>query len=136
MRAYREVLLMASRLAIATTALSCDDGAPAPIPMDGGSILQINGLIDHCPMIESIGISPSVVTVGKPSMVSATASDQDAGDVLSFAWSTGNGSFSAPTAASSSYTCSTPGTPTVTLEVSDGRCLSRSAIAVVCVPGG
>jgi hypothetical protein len=129
------MLLVATGLALTTTALSCDDGAPRPTPMDGGSILQISGLIDHCPVIQSIGISPSVVTVGKPSMLSATASDQDAGDVLTFTWSTGNGSFSAPTAASSSYTCATPGTPTVTLDVSDGRCLSRSAIAVICVSG-
>jgi hypothetical protein len=129
------MLLVATGLALTTTALSCDDGAPRPAPMDGGSILQINGLIDHCPVIQSIGISPSVVTVGKSSTLSATASDQDAGDVLTFTWSTGNGSFSAPTAASSSYTCATPGTPTVTLDVSDGRCLSRSAIAVICVSG-
>jgi hypothetical protein len=129
------MLLVATGLALTTTALSCDDGLPRPTPMDGGSILQISGLIDHCPVIQSIGISPSVVTVGKPSMLSATASDQDAGDVLTFTWSTGNGSFSAPTAASSSYTCATPGTPTVTLDVSDGRCLSRSAIAVICVSG-
>lgn len=135
MPAFRDALFasgLAFAAAAAAGALACDGGAPAPAPSDGGNVLQINGLIDHCPVIQSIGVSPSLVTVGKPAMVSAIATDQDVGDVLSFVWTTGNGTFTTPEQATTSYTCATPGMPTVTLDVSDGRCLSRSAVAVTC----
>ena len=123
--------LLSTAFSLAAAGLACDGGGPAPVPVDGG-VLQISGLIDHCPVIQSVGVSPSVVTVGVPAMVSAIATDQDMGDVLTYAWSSGNGSFADPTHPGSAYTCAAPGMPTVSVDVSDGRCLTRAALAVAC----
>jgi hypothetical protein len=132
MRWFQEPLL--PPVLALTLALACDDGAPPPGPKDGSTTLQINGLIDHCPDIQSMGVSPSVVRVGAPALVTVMASDPDADDVLTYTWTTGNGAFANPTRSATSYSCAAAGMPSLSVKVSDGQCDSRASIAVTCEP--
>ena len=73
-----------------------------------------------CATWGSVSVSPSETTLGHsvwPASATATAVNPAA---LTYAWSAPSGTFSAPTAASTSYTCATQGVVTLTLTVGDG----------------
>ncbi|HEX3762123.1 MAG TPA: PKD domain-containing protein [Kofleriaceae bacterium] len=101
-----------------------------------GSVL-VNGKLNICPSIDGIGANPAEVEVGGTIALTAAAHDSDAGpSPLSFGWTTTSGTLSDPTARNPTFTCTTPGTATVRLTVSDGdpaaSCADTSVAQVTC----
>jgi phospholipase C len=99
-----------------------------------GSV-SVNGVLNECPSVTAVSALPSQVLTGGSLSVSGAASDPDSGpSALSFKWTSTSGTFSAPTSASTSFTCTTPGTATLTLTASDGDhgCDTSSTVQVTC----
>lgn len=97
-----------------------------PIVADGGlgSVVITGTLVsgDNCPTLTAWAISPETAAAnGGQIDVSATAADADTGDVLTYAWSAVAGSFAAPAATSTTYTCGAAGAQTLHLSVSDNH---------------
>jgi phospholipase C len=68
---------------------------------------------------------PTEVIVGNPIAVTATGTGPNPG-ALSYAWSAPSGTFSAPNSQVSNFTCSTAGTVTLTVTLTDGAVPSGS----------
>ena len=103
-------------------------------PAGTGSV-QINGTVNVCPVVDGIGANPGEVMVGFSSALSATAHDSDARPAaLTYAWSASSGTLSGGTTASPTLLCTTAGTSTVTLTVSDGDCTDTGTVSVICSP--
>jgi hypothetical protein len=99
---------------IVTDLLQCN----APLSEAGSA--AINASTYNCAAIASVSESPSEVTVGGSVSFSATATGASAPGVT-YGWSAPSGSFSAPAAASTTFTCNGAGTVPVTLTVGDGN---------------
>jgi hypothetical protein len=80
---------------------------------------QINAPLYDCAAWNAVSVSPSEVLVGGSVALTATATAVNPAAVT-YAWSAPSGSFSAAGAASTSFTCTTPGVVTLTLTVGDG----------------
>jgi PKD domain len=78
-------------------------------------------VINVCPQIQGYLVSPVDVVVGEAVHMTASATD-DNGDILSFQWTANQGVFTAAGSPNTDFRCSTAGTATVTLIVSDGKC--------------
>jgi hypothetical protein len=85
---------------------------------DAGSA-AINGQTFACASAGGVSASPSEATLGNSVSLTATATGPNPG-VITYAWSAPSGTFSAPTGASTNFTCTMPGPVTVTLTVADG----------------
>jgi hypothetical protein len=85
---------------------------------EAGSV-QVGAPLYNCAAAGSVSVSPSEAATGTPISLIATATGVDP-SAITYAWSAPSGSFSAPSAASTNFTCSTPGTVTLTLTVGDG----------------
>ncbi|HET7543205.1 MAG TPA: hypothetical protein VFK05_25200 [Polyangiaceae bacterium] len=101
-----------------------------------GSVL-VTGALNVCPTIDSLSASPTEVAVGGTVSLSAAAHDSDAApSALSFGWTTSAGSLSSASAQNPTFTCSAPGTATVTLSVSDGdpaaSCVDAQTVQITC----
>ena len=98
----------------------------------GGSVPFKNAV----PVIDSLVLSSTNVVPGATVMAKVTAHDPNAGDTIAFAWSTSPtaGSFSAPTAATTTWTAPpTEGDQTLVLTVKDNHGASTSASIIVHV---
>jgi hypothetical protein len=120
----------AHQTAVATLALSCHQAAT------NGS-LQVNGVINICPVADGISANPAQVAVGSSIALSASAHDSDNGpSALAYSWTASSGTFSDPTSATPTFTCTAPGTVTLTLSVSDGdtaaNCADSTTASVTC----
>jgi hypothetical protein len=73
----------------------------------------------NCAAWSSLSVIPSEIVVGNSVTLVGGAIGANAA-ALGYAWSAPSGSFSAPTSASTNFTCMTAGVVTVTLTVSDG----------------
>jgi hypothetical protein len=113
----------------------------SPSPVDAGSA-TISGQTFNCGVVNGIAASPSETTLGASVSLQGTAVGADPGR-LTYAWSAPSGTFSAPTAAATSFTCTAPGPVSVTLTVSDGPvpdggtcnpALSSSTVTITCDP--
>ncbi|MEI9948829.1 MAG: hypothetical protein WDO74_07550 [Pseudomonadota bacterium] len=101
-----------------------------------GSV-AVAGALNLCPTIDSLSANPSEVQVGSTVSLLAAAHDSDAGpSALSFAWTTSAGTLSSATAQNPTFTCTTPGTATVTLSVADGdpaaSCADTLSAQITC----
>jgi hypothetical protein len=106
--------VLARKTTAVTVALACHE-APHT-----GSVL-VSGKLNVCPSIDGIDTNPAEVQVGGTIALAATAHDSDAGpNPLTFAWSASAGTLSSATVQSPQFTCTAPGSATVTLTVSDG----------------
>ncbi|MEH3053901.1 MAG: PKD domain-containing protein [Patulibacter minatonensis] len=77
------------------------------------------------PVISAVTVNPASPVAKMAATVSATASDADAGDTLTYAWDlNGDGVYSDLDGASGSYTWNTSGPQTVRLKVTDSRGVS------------
>ncbi len=97
--------------------------------------ITINGDFNVCPKLTSTVVTPVTVGVGDSARLSASARDAD-GDVITFSWSAGDGTFSAPSADSTTYRCASPGTKVLTVSVTDGPargCTRSATTSVQCV---
>lgn len=98
-----------------------------------GSIV-VNSSLNACPGFTSIVVAPTSVDVGGTITVGATASDTDAADMLTFAWSAPSGTFAAANQANTTYACTPGGPRELTVKVSDGKCDDTFTVPVNCVP--
>jgi hypothetical protein len=110
----------------ATFAVTAHSTATVSVPMTcheaphTGSVM-VSGQLNVCPTIDGLGATPAEVQVGGSVALAASAHDSDAGpSPLTFAWQTSSGTLSDPTAQNPTLTCTTAGTATVSLKVSDG----------------
>ena len=91
---------------------------------------------DRCPSITSALAAPVQTSVGGTVGVSATASDPDRGETVSFRWSPA-AHFANPSSAVTSYVCPAAGRQTLTLTVADSRlptpCSAKTTLTVDCV---
>ena len=91
---------------------------------------------DKCPSITSAVAAPVQTSVGGTVGVSATASDPDRGETVSFSWSPA-AHFANPSSAVTSYVCPAAGRQTLTLTVADSRrpnpCSAKTTLTVDCV---
>jgi hypothetical protein len=103
------------------------------------SLQQVNApppFLNEAPVLDSLVASSTStsVTAGSSLSLVATAHDPNAGDTLSYAWSATAGSFSAPSAASTSWTApASTGIQTLTLTLTDSKGLSFSVSLAVNV---
>jgi alpha-tubulin suppressor-like RCC1 family protein len=106
------------------------------LTVDGN--IAINGSFNVCPKVGYTTASPVTVAIGSSTDLVATARDRD-GDPLSYAWTASDGTFSAPTALNTLYTCASAGAKTLTFSASDGPsrgCTRSSTVSITCVGGG
>jgi hypothetical protein len=106
-------------------------------PTKFGSI-GVSGALNVCPVIDSIGSSPSEVFVGGSLVLSGLAHDTDGGPVaLTYQWTvapSGVGTLDNASAQNPVFTCASAGTASATLTVSDGdaACVDSQTIPVTC----
>ncbi|KFE67348.1 High-affinity leucine-specific transport system, periplasmic binding protein LivK [Hyalangium minutum] len=83
---------------------------------------------NEAPVIDSLVASSTSVQAGSALSLTATVHDPNAGDTLTLAWTASGGTFTAPTATSTSWTApSSAGVQTLTLTVTDSQ---GAAVAV------
>jgi hypothetical protein len=99
-----------------------------------GSV-TIHGTFDNCPVLTSRVATPSSAVVGDQIALKAIGADLD-GDALMFGWvaSAPIGSFDAADVAQPMFTCTKPGTATLTVSVDDGTCSDQGTLSVTCLP--
>src|SRR5262245_5662524 len=124
--------VLPGKIAAATVLMTCHEEKRT------GSVL-VDGRLNICPTIDSVGASPAEVQVGSSVALSAAAHDSDAGpSPLSFGWTASDGSFSDPAAQRPTFRCTNPGTVTLHLTVSDGdpaaSCADTATAQVICTP--
>ncbi len=96
-----------------SVALQCSSPAS-----EAGSAL-VNGTTFNCAAWNSAAASPAEAIVGNSVNLSATATGPNPAG-LTYAWTASSGTLSTPTSSTSQFTCTTPGTATITLTVGDG----------------
>jgi hypothetical protein len=109
-------------------------------PSQNGSVF-VNGALNACPLIDSLGASPSEVFVGSSIGLTGLAHDTDsAPSPLAYHWTTSGGTLSSASTQNPSLTCMSAGAVTVTLTVTDGDngpgCPDTQSITVTCSSGG
>jgi hypothetical protein len=113
--------------------LSCGDNAAESGEVD----VALNIVAaDHCLSITSAVAAPAQTSVGETVGVSATASDPDRGDAVSFTWSP-SARFANPSSAVTTYSCATAGRQTLTLTIADSHrptpCTANVTLEVDCL---
>lgn len=94
--------------------------------------LDVNGQFNVCPDAELATCSPTRTSVGEPVALSAKGSDPD-GDAVVISWRASSGTFSSATGTSTQYTCTRPGTHTLSFTVDDGRgCKDKHEFTLFC----
>jgi len=76
---------------------------------------------NHAPVILSIAANPSSIDINQTSTITCTASDEDAGDTLTYTWTKTGGTITGSGSAIIWTAPSTEGTYTITCTVSDGE---------------
>ena len=95
---------------------------------------------DKCASITSAVADPAQTSVGGAIGVSATASDPDRSDAITFSWSPA-ANFANPRTALTSYRCTAVGRQILTLTMTDSRrpipCTTNAMLQIDCVaPSG
>ncbi len=134
----------AGAAAMVSVTLTCPGGALTTPNQNQGSVVVTGNFVqtgDICPLLTSWVASP-LQTSGPGGVidVSASATDANASDVLTYLWTAApGGSFGSPTSTTTTYSCPavTPGTSvteTLTFTVNDGAgCTAAISIPVTCV---
>jgi hypothetical protein len=104
-----------------------------------GSI-NVNGSINICPQIDELSANPDTVAVGSSIALTGVAHDADnAPSSLSYQWTASPGTLTT-TGSTATFTCTAPGSATITLSVSDGdtnpTCADVLTTTVNCTAGG
>lgn len=120
----------AGATAAVTVHLTCHVAAPT------GS-LAVNGNINVCPNLESVGANPAEVVVGQGIALAVGADDPDRGpSPLAYHWTVGSGALDAAASPSPTFTCLRPGPVTITVAVSDGDpspdCAVSGSVQINC----
>lgn len=102
------------------------------VPRNTGNV-SIRGTANVCPVVDSIAVLPASIPIGASAFVSATARDLDgAPAALTYSWSSQHGSFTGPSSAASSFTCTAIGSGTLTLTVRDSECEDALSADITC----
>ncbi|MES1165261.1 MAG: PKD domain-containing protein, partial [Verrucomicrobiota bacterium] len=122
--------VVAHQVASVAVHLSCQQASHT------GSVL-VNGTLNVCPTIDGTGASPAEVLVGSAIGVSAQAHDADNGpSPLAYQWTASSGVLTDASSPNPRFTCTAPGTVTLTLTVSDGdpaaTCGDTTTMTVNC----
>jgi len=107
-------------------------GQAGPLTIASGSTVSVAILLQQvnrpppyqnvAPTIDSVVVSANQVSPGGTITLTATAHDENPGDTITFAWTATAGSFSAPSAAATSWVApSTEGVQVLHLEVTDSK---------------
>jgi N-acetylneuraminic acid mutarotase len=92
---------------------------------------------NEAPLLSSLVASTTTVQTGGSVSLTATATDPNTGDTLTFAWTSTAGTFSAPTASATSWTApSSTGIQTLTLTVKDSQGAAVSVSLAINVISG
>lgn len=105
-------------------------------PSRKGSIL-VTGALNVCPVLDGLAASPSEVYVGSSVALTAQAHDSDAApSALTYQWTASSGTLSDATAANPMFTCTAPGTATLSVIISDGDttagCPDAGSLTITC----
>lgn len=106
-----------------------------------GSII-INGMVNVCPIVDSAVATPGSAPVGDSISLRGQGFDEDAGpSALSYAWTASGavGSIANADSANATFTCTSVGSSTVTLTISDGdsQCVgNKLSVDVTCNGAG
>ena len=91
---------------------------------------------DNCPSVITATAGPAYTGVSGAVAVSATASDADVAEVLTYAWSPA-GNFDHPTSPQATLNCTVPSPQTITLVVNDNHagapCSTSVTLPITCV---
>ncbi len=121
--------VVANQTTSVPVALACSGATP-----ESGTI-SVHAATSQCATIDSISINPANVFVGGSLTLIAGARGPNSGG-LTYGWTASSGSLANPTSAITTFTCTTPGTPTITLTVSDGSdaaaCIAVQSVSVSC----
>jgi PKD domain-containing protein len=121
--------VIANQTTSVPVALACSGATP-----ESGTI-SVNAMTSQCPTIDSISMIPATVVVGGSlSLIAGARGLNSAG--LTYSWTASSGSLANPTSPIATYTCTSAGTPTITLTVSDGgdaaACIAVQSVSVAC----
>jgi hypothetical protein len=106
--------------------LTCGE-SPAP-----GQVL-VSGIVNICPMIDSMSANPASVTVGHYMQISMTFHDSDNGPFfIQPTWTASGPAMINGDGSSIWLYCEAPGTVTVNLLVSDSECSDQMSVDVTC----
>jgi hypothetical protein len=125
-------VLAANNTTVAVT-LTCGSEV-ATIPTGEVEITANVVLPDSCPDITAAVVGPAETSVGSSVAVTATASDPDLGETLTYDWAPASG-FANPHAQSTSYVCGAPGQQTLTFTVTDSHtpaCWTSTSFTITC----
>jgi len=111
--------------------------AVVTIPLMCSGLAAVTADINNCPTIDSLSVTPAEVQVGSSLDIVAEAHDPDNGPApLSATWATTSGTLSNLSTTGATFTCTTAGTFTVSLRVSDGtpgtKCADTASVTVIC----
>jgi hypothetical protein len=126
----------------ATFTVTAGQTAQVTVPVDchqaqhTGSV-TVNGVVDICPQIDGLNASPLEAFVGASVALTATAHDPDNGpSPLTTTWTATSGVFTETSGLATRFTCTAPGTATITLTASDGvtvsGCPATASVTVTC----
>jgi hypothetical protein len=104
----------------------------------GTGTVRIDGTFDNCPEVKTlVAIPATATTTGGTISLVGTYSDLD-GDPVTYLWSQTPlvGAFGSPTAARTTFSCSSVGLTTVSFQVNDGTCAKLGTISIACVEPG
>jgi hypothetical protein len=89
-------------------------------PPDAGQAL-LSANVNSCPVIDGVSANPASVVVGQTMALGATVHDPDSGPaVLTYSWIASSGTLTGSTTSTPTFTCTQPGTVTITVAPSDG----------------
>jgi hypothetical protein len=113
--------------------------ATLTVPLTCEGLVSITGVINICPVIDELSALPAEAQVGGSIHLVLTARDDDNGpQPLTATWgfSGGPGTLSNTSLTGATFTCTTPGTFTISVGVTDGgdasMCDGPSSVTVVC----
>ncbi|HEY7373207.1 MAG TPA: hypothetical protein VIF57_13675, partial [Polyangia bacterium] len=110
--------------------VTASGNANLQIPMMCQGRLLVTATFDNtCPVIDELSAIPAEVNVGASIQLTAQSHDADnAPSPVGPIWSTTGGALSNPSATGATFTCTAPGTFTVGLRVSDGKCQDAATV--------
>jgi hypothetical protein len=124
--------VVAGQTAAVTVPVACHEAR-------GSGSVMVTGVLNLCPTIDGIAANPAEVQIGSTIALLGSAHDSDAApSPLSYAWTTTSGTLSSASVKNPTLTCTSAGTATVTLTVSDGdpiaSCADTRTAQVTCSP--
>jgi len=92
--------------------------------------------LNHPPVISDLTANPSSINTNQTTTITCTASDEDVGDTLIYTWNKSGGTFEGSTSGSTIIwrAPSTPGSYTVSCEVSDGEESDSKSVNIEVTP--